>query len=57
MVKVAASDTLKSAIIHYNDYICTEILADSLEIVPQLQDGTEIEVNDLKFNVLVNKKS
>lgn len=56
-VKVAAADTLKSAIINYNDYICTEILADSLEVVPQLQDGTEIEVNDLKFNVLVNKKS
>jgi len=57
LVKVAAADTLKSAIINYNDYICTEILADSLELVPQLQDGTEIEVNDLKFNVLVNKKS
>jgi len=57
MVKVAAADSLRSAIINYNDYICTEILADSLELVPQLQDGTEIEVNDLKFNVLVNKKS
>jgi len=57
LVKVAAAETLKSAIINYNDYICTEILADSLELVPQLQDGTEIEVNDLKFNVLVNKKS
>jgi isoleucyl-tRNA synthetase len=57
LVKVAAADTLKSAIINYNDYICTEILADSLELVPQLQNGTEIEVNDLKFNVLVNKKS
>jgi isoleucyl-tRNA synthetase len=57
LVKVAGAETLKSAIINYNDYICTEILADSLELVPQLQDGTEIEVNDLKFNVLVNKKS
>ncbi|NIG52758.1 isoleucine--tRNA ligase [Chitinophaga sp. Cy-1792] len=56
-VKVAVVDTLKSAIINYNDYICTEILADSLDLVATLQDGTEIEVNDLKFNVLVNKKS
>ncbi len=56
-VKVAAADSLKSAIINYNDYICTEILADSLDLVAALQDGTEIEVNDLKFNVLVNKKS
>lgn len=56
-VKVAVIDSLKSAIINYNDYICTEILADSLELVPELQDGIEIEVNDLTFNVLVNKKS
>ena len=56
-VKVAVIDSLKSAIINYNDYICTEILADSLEIVPDLQEGIEIEVNDLIFNVLVNKKS
>jgi isoleucyl-tRNA synthetase len=56
-VKVADVDALKSAIINFNDYICTEILADSLEIVPELQEGIEIEVNDLTFNVLVNKKS
>ncbi len=56
-VTVETVDTLKSAIINYNDYICTEILADSLDLVEQLQGGTEIEVNDLKFNVLVNKKS
>ncbi|MCW3462777.1 isoleucine--tRNA ligase [Chitinophaga nivalis] len=56
-VVVETVDSLRSAIINYNDYICTEILADSLELVEQLQNGTEIEVNDLKFNVLVNKKS
>ncbi|QJB41306.1 isoleucine--tRNA ligase [Chitinophaga oryzae] len=56
-VTVETVDMLKSAIINYNDYICTEILADSLDLVEQLQGGTEIEVNDLKFNVLVNKKS
>jgi isoleucyl-tRNA synthetase len=56
-VTVESVEALKSAIVNYNDYICTEILADSLEIVERLQDGTEIEVNDLKFNVLVNKKS
>lgn len=56
-VKVAEAAALKSAIINFNDYICTEILADSLELVPQLQEGIEVEVNDLKFNVLVNKKS
>lgn len=56
-VKVQEVDSLKSAIINFNDYICTEILADSLDVVTQLQEGIEVEVNDLKFNVLVNKKS
>ncbi|QEH40384.1 isoleucine--tRNA ligase [Chitinophaga sp. XS-30] len=56
-VKVQEVDGLKSAIINFNDYICTEILADSLDVVTQLQEGIEVEVNDLKFNVLVNKKS
>ncbi|HEY9260382.1 isoleucine--tRNA ligase [Chitinophaga sp.] len=56
-VTVESVEALKSAILNYNDYICTEILADSLELVDRLHDGTEIEVNDLKFNVLVNKKS
>ncbi|NSL89049.1 isoleucine--tRNA ligase [Chitinophaga sp. Mgbs1] len=58
-INVAVEDvaTLKSAIINFNDYICTEILADSLDLVEQLQGGTEIEVNNLKLNVLVNKKS
>ncbi|MRG49082.1 isoleucine--tRNA ligase [Chitinophaga sp. SYP-B3965] len=56
-VKVADVESLKTAIINFNDYICTEILADSLDVVPQLQEGIEVEVNDLKFNVLVNKKS
>jgi isoleucyl-tRNA synthetase len=54
-VRLAESETLKSAIINFNTYICTEILADSFEIVPQLRDGTEIEVNDIKLNVLVLK--
>lgn len=56
-VTIQSPEALRSAIVSYNDYICTEILADSLELVAQLHDGTEIEVNDLKFNVLVNKKS
>ncbi|WP_232826895.1 isoleucine--tRNA ligase [Chitinophaga deserti] len=55
-VKVPDVPALKSALMNFNDYICTEILADSLEIVPQLQEGTEVEVNEFKFNVLVNKK-
>src|SRR5262249_3509678 len=55
--QVGTVEGLKTVLINFNDYICTEILADSLEMVTDLQLGTEVEVNDLKFNVLVNKKS
>jgi isoleucyl-tRNA synthetase len=47
---------LNSSITQYNDYICAEILADSLELVPEVTDGTEIEVNDILLKVLVSKK-
>lgn len=55
-VKLTETDAMKSALNHFNNYICTEILADTLEIVPQLQAGTAIEVNDIKLNVLIRKK-
>lgn len=54
-VKLTENKILNSTIINYNNYICTEILADTFEIVPQIQDGIEIEVNDNKLNVLVHK--
>jgi isoleucyl-tRNA synthetase len=40
----------------FKSYICAEILADSFEKVPEIADGTEIEVNDAKMKVLVTKK-
>lgn len=54
-VQIEEYETLKSAIINFSDYICTEILADNIEIVPQMQSGTEIEVNDITLKVLISK--
>lgn len=54
-VQIEEYETLKSAIINFSDYICTEILADNIEIVPQMQTGTEIEVNDITLKVLISK--
>jgi isoleucyl-tRNA synthetase len=56
-VKVTEAETLKSSITQFNDYICAEILADKLEMVPAMADGTEIEVNDVLLKVLVTKKA
>ena len=40
----------------FKDYICAEILADKLEMVPEIQDGTEIDINDVSLKVIVSKK-
>ena len=55
-VKVAASNGLRQSLAEFNTYICAEILADKLEIVPEMQDGTEIEINDISLKVIVSKK-
>jgi isoleucyl-tRNA synthetase len=56
LVKVTAINGLKDSLVQYNDYICAEILAEKLEIVPELEGGTEIEVNDVLLKVIVSKK-
>ena len=55
-VKVAAINGLKSSLAQFNDYICAEILADKLELVSEIEDGTEIEINDVSLKVIVSKK-
>ena len=56
-VKLADANELKTVITEFNDYICAEILADKLELVPEMASGTEIEVNDIPLKVLVTKKA
>ena len=56
VVKVAASNGLKNSLAQFNDYICAEILADKLELMPEIEDGTEIEINDTSLKVIVLKK-
>jgi len=55
-VIVAAPNGVKDSLAMFNNYICAEILADKLEIVPEIQDGTKIELNDVSLNVIVSKK-
>jgi isoleucyl-tRNA synthetase len=56
-VKVTASDGVKASLAKYNNYICAEILADSLEFQPELNDGLEIEINENPLKVVVSKKA
>ena len=56
-VRATENETLQPSLIQFKDYICREILADSLEFIPKLSDGTLIEVNDTSLTVNVFKKS
>lgn len=56
LVQVTEHSELKQSIAQFNNYICAEILADKLELVPELHDGTEIEVNEIPLKVFVTKK-
>ena len=55
-VTVSENAVLQPSIIQYKAYICAEILADSLVFLPAINDGTEIEVNDVILKVNVLKK-
>jgi isoleucyl-tRNA synthetase len=57
LVKIADGPGLKDSLTPFKDYICAEILADSIELVPEIANGTEIEVNDVLLKVFVTKKA
>lgn len=57
LVKVADVPSLSDSLTQFNDYICAEILADSIELVKEPANGTEIEVNDILLKVFVTKKA
>lgn len=56
-VQLTTHPELVDSVNRYNNYICAEILADKLELVPEISNGTEIEVNDILLKVLVTKKA
>ena len=55
-VEIEAYEPFKSTIINFSDYICAEILADALTIVPKIENSTEIEVNDALLKIFISKK-
>ncbi len=55
-VKVSAPNGLNDSLAKFKDYICAEILADKLEMIPEIGEGIELEVNDMLLKVNVLKK-
>ncbi len=56
-VDIEEHESFKSTIIHYCDYICAEILADNIKMVPTVENGTEVEVNELMLKLFISKNS
>ena len=54
-VKLRTNVNLKDSIEQYKEYICREILADSVQWVTELKEGIEIEVNDEPLLIEVKK--
>ena len=57
LVTIVENHELHSSLMEFKDYICREILAESLEFTPVIKGGTTIDVNDITLIVNVNKKS
>jgi len=55
-LQVLENKNLVYSINEYKNYICGEILADSIDWVTELQAGTEIDINGNLLKIAVNKK-
>jgi len=55
-VQVSQNETIQHSLMEFKDYICGEILADTLDFVSTISNGTQIEVNDILLNVNISKK-
>ncbi len=54
-VKVQKSDVLESAVAQNKSYIASETLADHLELVSHLENGTEVEFDDIRTQITLSK--
>ena len=56
VIKMLVNDDFKPALDKYKNYICTEILASDIELIPILTEGQSIEVNDMNLEIELIKK-
>ncbi|HEY8660434.1 MAG TPA: isoleucine--tRNA ligase [Hanamia sp.] len=56
LLSIEDKGDIKNIITEYNEYICSEILAEKIEFLHQIPVGTTIEVNDDTLTVKVTKK-
>lgn len=57
LLNIEQKDGIEGIITEFNEYICAEILAENIEFLPKIQQGTKIDVNNDTFTVTISKKS
>ncbi|MBK9730992.1 MAG: isoleucine--tRNA ligase [Chitinophagaceae bacterium] len=55
-VSIERNEVINSSVINFKNYICAEILADTLELVDSLMDAATVDVNDMPVKVMVKQK-
>jgi isoleucyl-tRNA synthetase len=55
-VQIMENEALQASIMEYKSYICAEILADSINFLPQIINGIQVEVNESTLTMNVLKK-
>jgi isoleucyl-tRNA synthetase len=56
-VLIEKNDEINLSILKFKNYICAEILADSLELVDSLDHGVSIDVNELPVKIIIKQKN
>ncbi|HYV90367.1 MAG TPA: isoleucine--tRNA ligase [Chitinophagales bacterium] len=56
-VLMEKSDEINLSVLKFKNYICAEILADSLELVDSLDHGVSIDVNELLVKIIIKQKT
>ncbi|MEO6165971.1 MAG: isoleucine--tRNA ligase, partial [Chitinophagales bacterium] len=55
-VSIEKHDRINSSVVNFKNYICAEILADTLELVDSLKDAEVVDVNDFPVKIIIKQK-
>ena len=55
-VFIEKHELINFSVINFKNYICAEILADTLELVDLLMDGVPVDVNDFPVKIIIKQK-
>ncbi|MGL4327504.1 MAG: DUF5915 domain-containing protein, partial [Tannerellaceae bacterium] len=54
-VVIASNEATDAAVEEYKDYMANQVLANSIEIASVMTDGIELDLDDLKLMIQVQK--